>query len=152
MEEAFIKDIFVPYSFPSTLTSLPVLAAEIHHHSMMLPPPCFAVGIVSGRWLVMPGFFQRKTLELKPNSLILILLKQKVLFLTVRESFRCFFELQMGFHVFCTEERPVSNNSAIKPKSVAVLQWLLSFWNIVPSSQRLCGAQSEFQALGHLSH
>lgn len=52
----------------------------------------------------------------------LILLKQKVLFLTVRESFRCFFELQMGFHVFCTEERPVSNNSAIKPKSVAVLQ------------------------------
>uniref|UniRef100_A0A8C4XFI0 Fli-1 proto-onco, ETS transcription factor n=1 Tax=Erpetoichthys calabaricus TaxID=27687 RepID=A0A8C4XFI0_ERPCA len=37
--------------FPFILTSLPVPAAEKHPHSMMLPPPCFTVGMV-------PGFLQ----------------------------------------------------------------------------------------------
>ena len=52
LEQVFIKD-FVPFIFPSMLTSLPVLfATEKHPHSMMmLPPPCFTVGMV-------PGFFQ----------------------------------------------------------------------------------------------
>ena len=34
---------------PSIATSGPVPAAEKHPHSMMLPPPCFSVGIVLGR-------------------------------------------------------------------------------------------------------
>ncbi len=37
------------FIFPSILTSLPVPAAEKHPHSMMLPPPCFTVGMVLGR-------------------------------------------------------------------------------------------------------
>ena len=37
---------FAPFLFPSILTSLPVPAAEKHPHSMMLPPPCFTVGMV----------------------------------------------------------------------------------------------------------
>ncbi|XP_051951468.1 dihydroxyacetone phosphate acyltransferase isoform X2 [Xyrauchen texanus] len=37
------------FIFPSILTSLPVPAAEKHPHSMMLPPPCFTVGIVLAR-------------------------------------------------------------------------------------------------------
>uniref|UniRef100_A0A4W5MQS5 BRMS1 like transcriptional repressor b n=1 Tax=Hucho hucho TaxID=62062 RepID=A0A4W5MQS5_9TELE len=39
------------YIFPPILTSLPVPAAEKHPCSMMLPPPCFTVGMV-------PGFLQ----------------------------------------------------------------------------------------------
>ena len=42
---------FSPFIFPSILTSLPVPATEKRPHSIMLPPPCFTVGIV-------PGFLQ----------------------------------------------------------------------------------------------
>uniref|UniRef100_A0AAZ3Q9F3 poly(ADP-ribose) glycohydrolase n=2 Tax=Oncorhynchus tshawytscha TaxID=74940 RepID=A0AAZ3Q9F3_ONCTS len=36
---------FAPFIFPLILTSLPVPAAEKHPHSVMLPPPCFTVGM-----------------------------------------------------------------------------------------------------------
>ena len=42
---------FAPFIFPSILTSLPVPAIEKHPHSMMLPLPCFPIGMV-------PGFLQ----------------------------------------------------------------------------------------------
>ena len=38
---------FAPFIFPSILISLPVPAAEKYPHSMILPPPCFIVGMVS---------------------------------------------------------------------------------------------------------
>jgi hypothetical protein len=41
---------FAPFILPSILTNLPVPAAEKLPHSIMLPPPCFTVGMV-------PGFF-----------------------------------------------------------------------------------------------
>ena len=50
LEQVFIMSLSV-LCFPSILTSLPVPAAEKHHHSMMLAPPCFTVGMV-------PGFLQ----------------------------------------------------------------------------------------------
>ena len=48
VEQVFIKDLSVlaPFIFPSILTSLPGSAAEKHPHSMMLPPPCFTIGMV----------------------------------------------------------------------------------------------------------
>ena len=48
--EVFIKDLSTLCSIllPSILMSLPVPAAEKHPHSMMLPSPCFTVGMVSG--------------------------------------------------------------------------------------------------------
>jgi len=48
VEQLFIEDLSV-LSFPSTLTSLPVPAAEKHPHSMMLLPLCFTVWMVLGR-------------------------------------------------------------------------------------------------------
>ena len=53
LEQVFTKDLctFLCSFFPSILTSLPVSAAEKHPHSMMLPPPCFTIGMV-------PGLFQ----------------------------------------------------------------------------------------------
>ena len=45
--------LYLPtFIFASILTSLPIPAAEKHHHSIMLPSPCFTVGMV-------PGFLQR---------------------------------------------------------------------------------------------
>ena len=41
---------FAPFIFALILTSLPVPAAEKHPYNMMLPPPCFTVGVE-------PGFF-----------------------------------------------------------------------------------------------
>jgi hypothetical protein len=35
-----------PSIIPSILTSFPVPADEKHPHSMMLPPPCFTVGMM----------------------------------------------------------------------------------------------------------
>ena len=45
--QVFIKDLSVLCIFPSILTSLPS-AAEKHPHSMMLPQPCFNIGMVPG--------------------------------------------------------------------------------------------------------
>ena len=61
---------FAPFIFPAILTSHPVPAAEKHPHSMMLPPPCFTVGMV-------PGFLQ----TFRP---ILVSSDQRILFLMVR--------------------------------------------------------------------
>ena len=46
---SWISLYFAPFIFPSILTSLPVPASEKHPHSMMLPPPCFTVEMVSSR-------------------------------------------------------------------------------------------------------
>ena len=73
---------FAPFIFPSNLTSLSVPASERHPHSMMLPPPCFAVGAV-------PGFLQTWHLAFRRKSSILVSSDQKILFHMVWESFRC---------------------------------------------------------------
>ena len=39
-----------PTILPSTLTSFPVPAEEKHLHNMMLPPPCFTVGMLCSEW------------------------------------------------------------------------------------------------------
>ena len=51
LEQVFFSVLCSIHLFPSILTSLPVTAADKHTHSMMLPPPCFTVGMV-------PGFLQ----------------------------------------------------------------------------------------------
>ena len=47
-----------PFIVPSILPSLPVPAAEKHPHSMMLPPPCFMVGMVLNGWWAVLSFCQ----------------------------------------------------------------------------------------------
>ena len=51
LDQVFFKVVFdfAPFGFPSVLTSLPVPAAEKQPQSMMLPPPCFNIGMVFGR-------------------------------------------------------------------------------------------------------
>ncbi len=78
------------FIFPSIATSRPVPAAEKHPHSMMLPPPCFTVGTVLDRWWAVPGFLHTYRLELRPKSYILVSSDQRILFVTILESFRCF--------------------------------------------------------------
>ncbi len=78
------------FIFPSIVTSRPVPAAEKHPHSMMLPPPCFTVGTVLDRWWAVPGFLHTYHLELRPKSYILVSSDQRILFVTILESFRCF--------------------------------------------------------------
>ncbi len=78
------------FIFPSIATSRPVPAAEKHPHSMMLPPPCFTVGTVLDRWWAVPGFLHTYRLELRSKSSILVSSDQRILFVTILESFRCF--------------------------------------------------------------
>uniref|UniRef100_A0A8K9WQG8 Replication protein A subunit n=1 Tax=Oncorhynchus mykiss TaxID=8022 RepID=A0A8K9WQG8_ONCMY len=52
---------FALFIFALILTSLPVPAAEKHPQRMMLPPPCFTVGMV-------PGFIQTSCLAFTPKS------------------------------------------------------------------------------------
>ena len=47
-----------PFIVHSILTSLTVPATEKHPHSMMLPPPCFVVGMVLCGWWAVLGFHQ----------------------------------------------------------------------------------------------
>ncbi len=71
-------------------TSRPVPAAEKDPHIMMLPPPCFTVGTVLDRWWAVPGFLHTYRLELRPKSYILVSSDQRILFVTILESFRGF--------------------------------------------------------------
>ncbi len=133
------------FIFPSIATSRPVPAAENHPHSMMLPPPCFTVGTVLDRWWAVPGFLHTYRLELRPKSSILVSSDQRILFVTILESFRCFFsKLHAGFHVSCTEERLPSGHSAIKPRLVEGWQWWLTFYNFLPSPECISGAQPQW--------
>ena len=76
--------------------------------------------MVLGTWWAMPGFLQTWRLELRPNGSILVLSDQRILFLTVWDSFRCFFaNSKWGFMCF-TEGRLLSEHS--------VLQWWISLW------------------------
>ena len=63
---------FAPFIFTLILTSLPVPTAEKHPHSMMLPPPCFTVGMV-------PGFLQKWRFAFRTKSSILVSSHQKIL-------------------------------------------------------------------------
>ncbi len=53
-------------------------------------PPCFTVGTVLDRWWALPGFLHTYRLELRPKSSILVSSDQRILFVTILESFRCF--------------------------------------------------------------
>ena len=133
---------FAPFSFPSTLTSPQVPAAKKHPHSMMLPPPCFTIGIVLCRWWAVPGFLLIWHLELWPNSLILVSSDQRILFVTVWESFRCFFaNFKRVFYV--SLENP-------DRWTVAVMVVLLGASPI--STQDLWISQSDQRVLCHLSY
>ena len=77
------------FIFPSILTSLSVPAAEKHPHSMMLPPPCFTVGMVLAWWWAVPGFLQTWRLAFTPKSSLFVSSDQRILFLMVWESIRC---------------------------------------------------------------
>ena len=50
LEQVFIKDLSVLCSVHLSLdpACFPVTVAENHPHRMMLPPPCFTVGMVPG--------------------------------------------------------------------------------------------------------
>ena len=81
--------LYIAAIFPSILTSLPVPGTEKHPHSMMLPPPCFTVGMVLPWWWAMPGFLQTWRLAFTPKSSIFVSSDQRILFLMVWKSFRC---------------------------------------------------------------
>ena len=49
---------FAPFIVLSILTNLPMPASENHPHSMMLPPPCFMVGMVLDGWRAVLTFHQ----------------------------------------------------------------------------------------------
>ncbi len=129
------------FIFPSIATSRPVPAAEKHPHSMILPPPCFTVGTVLDRWRAVPGFLHTYRLELRPKSSFLVSSDQRILFVTILEYFRCFFsKLHAGFHVSCTEERPLCH----KAPTGGGLQWWLTFNNFLPSPECISGAQPQW--------
>ena len=145
-----ISPYFGLFSFPSTLTSLPVPAAEKHPHSMMLPPPGFTVGMVLGRWWAVPCFLQTWHLELRPNNSILVSSDQIILFLTVWESFRCVLPSRLScvFHCWEGSVWPLWHKAQIG----GVLQGWLSFWKFLHlHTQSLELNQSENQVLGYLS-
>lgn len=128
---------FAPFIFPSILTSLPVPAAEKHWPSMMLPPPCFTVGM-------MPGFLQTWPLAFKPRSSILISSDKGILFLMVWESVGAFWQAPSGLS--CAFYWGVAFVCPLYHKGVisGVLQRWLSIWKVLPSPQRNSGALSEW--------
>jgi hypothetical protein len=59
LEHVFTNNLI----FASILTSLSIPATENHSHSMMLPPPCFTVGMVL-------CFLQTWRLAFRPENLV----------------------------------------------------------------------------------
>lgn len=114
--QLFIKDIYAAsFCFPSTLTRLPVPAAEItptawccHHYASQ------SGGNLAGdeRSLV---FLQTWRFELRPNNLILVSSDHREPCFSQSESPLGAF---VYFHVSVTEERLLSGHSGTEPRSV----------------------------------
>ncbi len=131
------------FIFPSIATNRPVPAAEKHPHSMMLPPPCFTVGTVLDRWWVVPGFLHTYRLELRPKSSILVSSDQRILFVTILESFRCFLAnsgLSCVLHWGEASVGPLCH----KAPTGGGLQWWLTLYNFLPSPECISGAQPQW--------
>ncbi len=127
------------FIFPSIATSRPVPAAEKHPHGMMLPPPCFTVGTVLDRWWAVPGFLHTYHLELRPKSSILDSSDQRILFVTILESFMCFLTpcgLSCVLHWGEASVGPLCH----KAPTGGGLQWWLTFYNFLPSPECISGA------------
>ncbi len=60
------------FIIPSTLTKAPVPAKEKQPQSMMLPPPCFTVGMLLLWWCAVLFFHQTYLLELWPKCSTLV--------------------------------------------------------------------------------
>lgn len=86
-----------PFSCPSTLTIVPYA-----NHWRTLPQPD-AAAMVLGRWWVVHGFLQTKCFKLRLKNSISGLCDQRILFLTVWESFR-WFPLQTPGGLSCVFE------------------------------------------------
>ena len=56
------------FIFLYILTSLPVPATKKHPHSMMLPPPCFTVGMVLAWWWAVLGFLEFNHYLIRPDN------------------------------------------------------------------------------------
>ena len=138
------------YSSPSILTSLPVPATEKHPHSMMLPPPCFTVGMVLAWWWAVPGFLQTWRLAFIPKSLIFVSSDQRISHVShgLRVLQVHFGKLQAGCHVPFTKEWLPSGHSSIP---AWLLQRWLSFWKVSSLHRGMLELlQSYHRVLGHL--
>ena len=113
----------------------PFSEGENHPHRMMLPPPGFTVGMVS-------GFLQMWCLAFRPKSSLLVSSDQRIFRLVVWESFRCFWQtpsvLSCLFYWGVASVWQLYHNVLIG----RVLQRWLSFWKVFPSPQRKSGALS----------
>ncbi len=141
------------FIFPSTATSRPVPAAEKHPHSMMLPPPCFTVGTVLDRWWAVPGFLHTYRLELRPKSYILVSSDQRILFVTILESFRCFLANSMRVFMCLALRRGFRRATRIKPRLVEGCSdgWLSTTFSHLPNAS-LELRHSDLWVLLYLSH
>ncbi len=118
------------------------------------------IGFKSGLWL---GHSRTVTellwshsfviLELRPKSSILVSSDQRILFVTILGSFRCFLANSMWAFMSCTEERPPSGHSAIKPRLVEGCSdgWLSTTFSHLPNAS-LELSHSDLWVLLYLSH
>ncbi len=106
-----LSQYFGALSFSSTLTSLSVPAAEKQPHSMRLLPGHFTFGMVLCRWWVELVSFKHDAWNWGSSD-------QRILFLTVWMSFRCFLKIPSVFSWVFTEERIESCHTTIKPRSM----------------------------------
>lgn len=97
--------LFAPVSLSSILTSLHV--PEKHSHSMMLPPQCFTVGMVLGKWWCW---------KIRPKSSILVSTNLIILLLSL--VFKYFFN--------CWDIRCLLLRKSFCPfpsRSVSLVRW-----------------------------
>ena len=105
------------FIFPSILTSLPVPAAEKHPHSMMLPPPCFPLGMVL-------AWFPSKHDTWHSHQRVLIR-PDHFVSLGLRVLQAHFGQLQAGCHVPFTKEWLPSGQSMIQAWWIAAVMVVL---------------------------
>ena len=128
---------FALFIFPSILTSLPVPASEKHPHTMMLPIPCFIIGMVA-------GFLVTWHLAFMPKTSILISSDRESCFSWSESPLVAFWQtpsrLSCDFYWEVASVWPLYCNAMIG----GVLQRWLSFWKVLPSPQRNYGALLEW--------
>ena len=122
LKQVLLKDLLylAPFLVPSILISPPVPASEKHPHSMMLPPPCFMVGMVLDGVMSCARFPPEAVLYIQAKEFnnYHLIRPQHILSHVLRAFHVPFCKLQACCHVPFSQEWLSAGHSPMKPRFV----------------------------------
>ncbi len=135
----FVQDISFPRLQPVVL-SLQLKNPPQHDAAGTMLHCWDCIGqVMSSAW-----FSPHIPLRIRPKSSILVSSDQRILFVIILESFRCFLANSMRAFMCLALRRASVGPLCHKAPTGGGLQWWLTFYNFLPSPECISGAQPQW--------